>query len=103
MEKGWDGRPDCKDKSNEIDCGLVVNDDSYNKSLTPSHEESVAYKLIVNVSLYLLSLSNFEAISGSFGAKFTVLMSWKDKRLHLEPIDYVCIYPFLFTKHRGSH
>ena len=82
LDKRCDGRPDCKDKSDEIDCGIVVTDDSYKKSLTPPHEETVAEELIVNVSVNLLSLSNFDAISGSFEAKLTVSMSWKDKRLN---------------------
>ena len=59
----------------------MIKDKSYNKNLSPSPGDIFREKLDVNMSLNVISLGSFKAITHSFEAKLTVIMSWKDNRL----------------------
>ena len=76
-----DGRPGCKDKSDEMRCSIVVRDDSYKKGLAPPPEDISSNKLDVNISINVISLSSFEVVAGTFEAKLTTTLTWRDKRL----------------------
>ena len=77
------GRPECKDNSDELECAIVVQDDSYNKFLSPPPVVSLlsADKVVVNVSIKVSSVSSFDPIESSFESQFHVGLTWLDNRL----------------------
>ena len=72
-----DGKTDCKDSSDELQCRVVEIDPSYNKFLSPLSQE----KLPVTISVKLHSISRLDPILSSYRAEFTVILSWVDSRL----------------------
>ena len=75
-----DGKTDCKDFTDEIDCRVIEFDSSYNKFLSPPVEEGHT-KLSVLTSVSLHSVSSLDPILASYEAEFTVTLKWKDERL----------------------
>ena len=75
-----DGKTDCKDFTDEIDCRVVEIDSSYNKFLSPPVEEGHS-KLSVLTSVSLHSVSSLDPILASYEAEFTVTLKWRDERL----------------------
>ena len=75
-----DGKTDCKDFTDEIDCRVVEFDSSYNKFLSPPVEEGNT-KLPVLTSVSLHSVSSLDPILFSYEAEFTVTLKWRDERL----------------------
>ena len=75
-----DGKTDCKDFTDEIDCRVVEFDSSYNKFLSPPVEEGHS-KLSVLTSVSLHSVSSLDPILASYEAEFTVTLKWRDERL----------------------
>ena len=79
LDKRCDGISNCKDSSDELQCSIVVKDNSYNKFLSPPPDNSE--KVVVNVSITVFALSNFDPITASFEADLTVSLTWFDMRL----------------------
>ena len=80
IDRRCNDRPECKDKSDELMCTILVQDESYKKDLSPP-PGFPAEKLGVNISINVISLSSFDANTGSFEAKLTVTMTWIEQRL----------------------
>ena len=60
----------------------MIKENSYKKNLAPLPGRDSNEKLDINMSLNVISLGSFKAITQSFEAKLTMKMSWKDNRLH---------------------
>ena len=75
-----DGKTDCKDSTDEMNCRVIEFDSSYNKFLSPPVEAGQT-KLSVLTSVSLHSVSSLEPVLASSGAKFTVTLRWRDERL----------------------
>ena len=77
-----DGKTDCKDSSDELNCRVVEIDSSYTKFLAPPPTgRDSADKLRILCSITVHSLDSFDPINGSFQVKFTVVLKWFDARL----------------------
>ena len=79
LDQRCNGKPECKDKSDELECTIVVKDDSYNKFLAPPPKTSGM--LLINVSVDIFTVSSFDPIESSFQSQFQVSLTWIDKRL----------------------
>ena len=78
-----DGKTDCKDSSDELDCKVLEIDLSYNKFLSPPLPESTKNgKLEILSSIFVHSLDSFDPVGGNHEVKFTLQMNWKDPRLY---------------------
>ena len=74
-----DGGFNCKDKSDEDFCDLLLIDmGRYNKDYPPQHRGKP-----VDVTVYAIidSIQNIKEIDMDFNAKFTISLKWKDERL----------------------
>ena len=75
-----DGKTDCRDSTDELQCRVVETDPSYNKFLSPPSEQ----RLPVLTSVRLHGLSRLEPVLASYQAEFTVSLSWRDSRLQFD-------------------
>ena len=77
------GKPECKDNSDELECTIVIKDESYNKFLAPPPVAMRGQVDIVqiNVSITVFSLKAFDPISSTFKSQFKVALTWLDPRL----------------------
>ena len=72
-----DGKTDCKDAADELECRVIESNPSYNRFISPPGED----KLPVMTSVTLHSFSRLDPILASYRAEFTVILSWRDARL----------------------
>ena len=79
-----DGKTDCKDFTDELDCRVVEFDSSYNKFLSPPVEGGQT-KLSVLTSVSLHSVSSLDPILASYEAEFNFYLHWY-------PFDYQVCY-----------
>ena len=78
-----DGKTDCKDSSDELDCKVLEIDSSYNKFLAPPLPElTQTGKLEVLCSIIVHSLASFDPVEGNFKVKFTLQLKWNDSRFY---------------------
>ena len=77
------GKPECKDNSDELECTIVIRDESYNKFLAPPPVKTLRHSDIVqiNVTITVLSIKAFDPISSTFESQFKVSLTWFDPRL----------------------
>ena len=80
MKSRCDGRVDCKDKSDEKDCGRAVIDSTYNKAMTPPPLED-SDKVSVELSVVLQAILNLDEIGGIMYIKYVLLAKWTDPGL----------------------
>ena len=75
-----DGKPDCKDKSDELECRLVEMDKSYYKLLAPP-PVGETNKLIIQINLDILSIGDIKEIESTIDFQLTLRMNWLESRL----------------------
>ena len=78
MEKRCDQIPDCRDKSDEKGCKLIVIEESYNKNIPPI--SSSIQQVKVDVSIDLLKLVRINEEVNSIEFQFTITLKWKESR-----------------------
>ena len=71
---------DCKDKSDEKDCGRAVIDSTYNKAMTPPPLGNNT-KVEVELSVVLQAVLNLDEIGGIMYIKYVLLATWRDPGL----------------------
>ena len=72
-----DGKTDCKDAADELECRVIEVNPSYNRFLSPPGQD----KLPVMTAVNLHAFSRLDPVLASYRAEFTVSLSWRDSRL----------------------
>ena len=84
MEERCDQVPNCEDDTDEMDCGILVLKNGYNKEIPPTRTVSVTNQTIVpvpvNVSIQFYKIVGMEEISHSIEFQFKILLVWKEHR-----------------------
>ena len=69
--------PDCRDKSDERNCQILVLEEGYNKNVPPIRAQE---NVNVNVSIDLLKLVNIDEDDYSIEIQFKITLKWKENR-----------------------
>ena len=78
-----DGRPHCKDKSDELDCRIIEVDRTYQKFLAPppaAYDEE-GTKLIVEMNVEISAIGDIKEIESTIDFQFTLYLTWFESRL----------------------
>ena len=78
MEERCNQEPDCRDKSDENECQLIVFENNYNKNIPPI-EGLVPTQ--INISITLMKVVEIKETSHSIKLKFEIKLQWKEKRV----------------------
>ena len=78
MKQRCDQIPDCRDKSDEENCNIVVLEKSYNKNVPPVTVRNK--KVNVSISLDILKLVDIKEEDYSIEIQFTITLQWKENR-----------------------
>ena len=83
MKYRCDQLPDCKDKSDEKGCNLLVLIEGYNKIVPPfdKNTSGTIVPVSVDVSLRLMSLMNIDENENTIDLQFEIILDWKDSRI----------------------
>ena len=85
MKKRCDQVPDCKDKSDERNCKMMVREEGYNKGVPPftvrSTDRSTDHSIIpvqLNISIDLLKIVDMEETDHKIDFQFEITIEWKE-------------------------
>ena len=78
MEERCDQVPDCRDKSDEVGCQLIIFEENYNKNIPPFNRTDPA---IVNISITLMKVVEIEETDHSIHLQFQISMQWRENRV----------------------
>ena len=83
MEERCNQIPDCRDKSDENDCRLIVLEPSYNKDIPPieRNRDGSAKPADVSISITLMKVVEIEEVDHSIHLQFQISMMWKENRV----------------------
>ena len=79
--------PNCRDKSDENGCELIIFENNYNKNIPPFEEtinekgEEVA-QTNVRISITLMKVVEIEEVDHSIHIQFMISMQWKENRVN---------------------
>ena len=77
--------PDCRDKSDEDGCKLIVFENNYNKNIPPIGKRKTsddrATPANVSISITLMKVVDIEETDHSIDLQFQISMSWKENRV----------------------
>ena len=76
-----DGKVDCEDKSDELDCRLVEQSQAYKKHLPPPPQGD-GTKAKVKVSIEVINVAGIDEIGASVEFQFMLQMTWQEVRLN---------------------
>lgn len=84
MEKRRNQLPNCRDKSDERGCQLLVLEGGYNMKVPPitavSSTNDTVVPTQVNISLVLKKVVEIEEVDHSIHLKFQIILEWKETR-----------------------
>ena len=76
--------PNCRDKSDEQECQILLLEDGYNKRIPPISSENITgneiTKAKVDVSINLLKVVSIEEERHSIELQFEITLKWKESR-----------------------
>jgi hypothetical protein len=82
MEHRCDQVPQCRDKSDEDDCEVLVLEKSYNKKVPPittvSNTNFTIVPVNVNVSIVLMKIVKMEETDHKIDLQFEVILKWRE-------------------------
>ena len=78
MEERCDQVPNCRDKSDEIFCQLLMVETSYNKKVPPITAEKRTVP--VKISIVLMKIVSMEEVRHSISFKFEITLEWREAR-----------------------
>ena len=83
MEERCDQLPDCRDKSDEVGCQLIVLENNYNKYIPPIRKAAsgVVIPANVSISITLMKVVEIEEVDHSIHLQFQISLQWKENRL----------------------
>ena len=81
LEQRCDQLPDCRDKSDEIGCDILVLENSYNKNIPPiTSLNGLKISVDVNTSIDILKLVDINEEDYSIEIQFQITLVWKENR-----------------------
>ena len=83
MEQRCNQLTDCADKSDEIDCNMLVISSGYSKMVAPIKlaADKSLIPVTVDVSLQLLKIVEIEEENHAIDFQYEIIMAWKDHRV----------------------
>jgi len=96
-----DGRPQCSDKSDEIDCEIILIDEAYYKEILPPGKDG-ADITYVNVSFSVLTVLKISEVDDLFYIKFRLISEWNDPRLSYKNVKEVSTKNVISDVQRGQ-
>ena len=85
MEQRCNQLPDCRDKSDERGCSLLVFEDGYNMKVPPITSGSKGSMGVVpapvHISLRLLKIVGMEEVQHKIDFQFEITLEWKENRI----------------------
>jgi hypothetical protein len=78
-----DGKPDCEDKTDEMDCFLLTTHSTYMKDVPASstNRSSVDGRLEVDVAIDVVSILEISEVDNHMTMQLQLMLTWKDERL----------------------
>ena len=78
MDQRCDQLPECRDKSDEVRCNILILEKSYNKNVPPivSKNEGVG----VSISINILKLVDIKEEDYAIDIQFMIILKWKENR-----------------------
>ena len=75
--------PNCRDKSDENGCQLVVFENNYNKNIPPitSDQDGRVIPAQVGISKILMKVVEIEEVAHAIHLQFQIKMQWKENRV----------------------
>ena len=80
MEQRCDQLPDCRDKSDERNCKILVLEKDYNKNVPPVVSKEDGTKVLIGVSIDLLKLVDIKEENHAIEIQFSITLKWKENR-----------------------
>ena len=77
MEQRCNQLPDCRDKSDEMNCDILVLENGYNKKVPPINSSELVG---VFVSIHLMKIVDINEDDYSIGFQFKINLKWKENR-----------------------
>ena len=86
MEERCNQVPDCRDKSDERQCQIIVLEGGYNKNIPPIKraKQGTAIPTIVSISITLMKVVEIEEVDHSIHLQFQISLSWKENRVRYQ-------------------
>ena len=84
MEQRCDQAANCRDKSDEVNCRLLVMEDNYNKKIAPfsfDNENQSNIPVMINVSISVIDVLKIEEVNHVYVLKFRLTLEWYDYRI----------------------
>ena len=81
MEERCDQIPDCRDKSDERGCEMLVTEEGYNKGVPPftvSQTDRSIVPVQLNISIDLLKIVDMEETDHKIDFQFEITLEWKE-------------------------
>ena len=75
--------PNCRDKSDENGCQLIVFENNYNKNIPPiaSDRDGTAIPANVSISITLMKVVEIEEVDHSIHLQFRISLQWQENRV----------------------
>ena len=77
-----DGKHDCQDRSDEVDCDKIQVDSSYleNQPPAPSHSASASRSQVV-MNIDILNVLSIDEVASVLKLQYHLVLTWRDPRL----------------------